>query len=202
MPPHRPWALAFRWDFARTGARETRGNHMADEPSWAAARRASFTREEDVAFLRRAIEVSRRSREHGNTPFGAILVNEDKQVVLEQENVEIETHKCTGHAETQLCEAASQRFDHDYLWQCSLYTTGEPCAMCTGAIYWANIGRVVYAMTERDILAQTGASEQNPRSTPRAARSLPRARRTSRSWGPSPRSWPRLRPCTRATGTN
>jgi len=131
-------------------------------PSWETARRASFTHEEDVAFLRRAIEVSRESREHGNTPFGAILVDENKNIVLEQENREISEHICTGHAETSLMEEASRRFDHDYLWQCTIYTTGEPCAMCSGAIYWANVGRVVYAMTERDILAQTGDSEQNP----------------------------------------
>ena len=49
---------------------------MSDEKksSWDEPRRAKFTHEEDVAFLRRAIEVSRLSREHGNTPFGAILV--------------------------------------------------------------------------------------------------------------------------------
>lgn len=145
-------------------ARRAKGAGMAktSSASWDVERRASFTHEEDVAFLRRAIEVSRASREHGNTPFGAILVDEHKNVILEQENVEVDTHKCTGHAETQLAEAASRRFDHDFLWQCTIYTTGEPCAMCAGAIYWANIGRVVYAMTERDILAQTGASEQNP----------------------------------------
>ena len=64
---------------------------MSDEKksSWDEPRHAKFTHEEDVAFLRRAIEVSRRSREHGNTPFGAILVNEDKEIVLEQENREI-----------------------------------------------------------------------------------------------------------------
>ena len=64
---------------------------MSDEKksSWNEPRHAKFTHEEDVAFLRRAIEVSRRSREHGNTPFGAILVNEDKQIVLEQENREL-----------------------------------------------------------------------------------------------------------------
>ena len=63
---------------------------MSDEKksSWDEPRHAKFTHEEDVAFLRRAIEVSRLSREHGNTPFGAILVNEDKQIVLEQENRE------------------------------------------------------------------------------------------------------------------
>lgn len=137
---------------------------MAEEKksSWDEPRRATFTHEEDVAFLRRAIEVSRRSREHGNTPFGAILVDEHKNVILEQENREVTEHICTGHAETSLMEAASRKFDHDYLWQCTIYTTGEPCAMCSGAIYWANVGRVVYAMTERDILAQTGDNEQNP----------------------------------------
>lgn len=137
---------------------------MADEKtnSWDEPRRATFTHEEDLAFLRRAIEVSRNSREHGNTPFGAILVDEHHNIVLEQENVEIDTGKCTGHAETQLAERASQKFDKDFLWQCSMYITGEPCAMCAGAIYWANIGRIVYAMTERDILAQTGSNEQNP----------------------------------------
>lgn len=124
--------------------------------------RATFTHEEDVAFLRRAIEVSRRSREHGNTPFGAILVDEHKNVALEQENREVTEHICTGHAETSLMEAASRKFDHGYLWQCTIYTTGEPCAMCSGAIYWAGIGRVVYGMTERRLLQLTGSNEQNP----------------------------------------
>ena len=137
---------------------------MAEEKksSWDEPRHATFTHEEDVAFLRRAIEVSRRSCEHGNTPFGAILVDEHKNVVLEQENREVTEHICTGHAETSLMEAASRKFDHDYLWQCTIYTTGEPCAMCSGAIYWAGIGRVVYGMTERRLLQLTGSNEQNP----------------------------------------
>ena len=80
--------------------------------------RKEFSHEEDVALLRRAIDVSRRSREHGNTPFGAILVSPEGEVLLEQENVEIETHKCTGHAETQLMERASQKYDKAFLWDC------------------------------------------------------------------------------------
>lgn len=124
--------------------------------------RKDFTHEEDVALLRRCIEVSRRSREHGNTPFGAILVSPDGEVLLEQENIEIDTHRCTGHAETQLVDRASQMFDKPYLVDCSLYTSAEPCAMCSGAIYWAGVGRVVYAMTERSLLRLTGANEQNP----------------------------------------
>lgn len=137
---------------------------MSDEKksSWDEPRRAKFTHEEDVAFLRRAIEVSRLSREHGNTPFGAILVNEDKQIVLEQENREISEHICTGHAETSLMEAASRKFDHDYLWQCTLYTTGEPCAMCSGAIYWGNLGRLVYIGRESTLKKYTGDDIRNP----------------------------------------
>ena len=113
-------------------------------------------------YLRRAIEVSRRSREHGNTPFGAVLVDADGTVLMEQENIEITERICTGHAEATLAARASQEYDKAFLWGCTLYTTAEPCAMCSGAIYWANVGRVVYAMTERDILAQTGDNEQNP----------------------------------------
>lgn len=137
---------------------------MSDEKksSWDEPRHAEFTHEEDVAFLRRAIEVSRLSREHGNTPFGAILVNEDKQIVLEQENREITEHICTGHAETSLMEAASRKFDHDYLWQCTLYTTGEPCAMCSGAIYWGNLGRLVYIGRESTLKKYTGDDIRNP----------------------------------------
>ena len=57
---------------------------------------------------------------------------------------------------------ASHLYSKDFLWKCTLYTTAEPCAMCTGAIYWANIGRVVFGMTERKLLELTGSNEINP----------------------------------------
>lgn len=122
----------------------------------------THTHEDDVRHLRQAIEVSRRSREGGNTPFGAILVSPEGEVLLEQENIEVRTHRCTGHAETTLVDRASQMYDKAFLWGCTLYTSAEPCAMCAGAIYWANVGRVVYAMTERRLLELTGSNEQNP----------------------------------------
>ena len=79
-----------------------------------------------------------------------------------EDNVEITENKCTGHAETQVAEKASQQYSKDFLKDCTLYTTAEPCAMCAGAIYWAGIGRVVYGMSEKDLLAHTGADPQNP----------------------------------------
>lgn len=113
-------------------------------------------------YLKRAIEVSRQARSHGNTPFGAILVDSDGNIVMEQENVEVTEKRCTGHAETSLAERASKEFAKDFLSKCTLYTTAEPCAMCSGAIYWANIGTVVYAMDEKTLLRLTGSNDQNP----------------------------------------
>lgn len=116
----------------------------------------------DMYYLRAAVEVSRRSRENGNTPFGAVLVGPEGEVLLEQGNVEITEKICTGHAETALMARASQLYDRDYLKKCSLYSTAEPCAMCSGAIYWGNVGRVVYGISEERLLELTGDNPQNP----------------------------------------
>ncbi|MFV0503362.1 MAG: nucleoside deaminase [Lachnospirales bacterium] len=113
-------------------------------------------------YLERCIEVSKEARAAGNTPFGAILVDEEGNIVMEQGNIEITEKKCTGHAETTLVERASRVYTKDFLWDCTLYTTAEPCCMCAGAIYWGNIGTVVYAMNETRLLELTGSDEQNP----------------------------------------
>ena len=113
-------------------------------------------------YLRRAIEISKEAREAGNTPFGALLVNKEGEIIMEQGNIEITEKICTGHAEAILAARASHEYSREFLWDCTLYTTAEPCAMCAGAIYWANIGRVVYGMTERRLLELTGSNEQNP----------------------------------------
>ena len=113
-------------------------------------------------YLKRVILVSKRSSENCNTLFGVIFVDGEGNILLEQENIEITTKKCTGHAETTLAERASVLYPKSFLWNCTLYTSAEPCAMCAGAIYWANIGRVVYAMTEKRLLELTGSNEQNP----------------------------------------
>ena len=93
-------------------------------------------------YLRRAIEISKEARAAGNTPFGALLVNKDGEIIMEQGNIEITEKICTGHAEATLAARASHEYSREFLWDCTLYTTAEPCAMCAGAIYWANIGRV------------------------------------------------------------
>lgn len=119
-------------------------------------------RKSDLDYLRICIEVSKRSKLNGNTPFGAIIVDKEGNIIVEQENNELSEHKCTGHAETQAMEIASKKFDKNFLWQCTLYTTFEPCAMCSGAIYWGNVGKVVYGLSEEKLLFMTGDNEINP----------------------------------------
>ncbi|MBV7273451.1 nucleoside deaminase [Clostridium sp. PL3] len=117
---------------------------------------------DDIYYIKKCVEVSQRARDNGNTPFGAILVDANGNILLEQENIEITESNCTGHAETTLMEKASKKYTKDFLWQCTLYSTAEPCAMCAGAIYWGNVGRVVYGISEKRLLELTGDDSQNP----------------------------------------
>lgn len=102
----------------------------------------------DIQYLRRAIQVAQQAREHGNHPFGAILADDNNQVLLQAENTVVTGRDCTGHAETNLMRLATQQFPPEKLAACTLYTSTEPCAMCAGAIYWGNVRRVVYALSE------------------------------------------------------
>jgi len=122
----------------------------------------NLTHEKKIELLKRSVEVSKQARANGNTPFGAILADGEGNILLESENVELTTHKCTGHAETQLMEMASQKYNKEFLWDCILITTCEPCSMCSGAIYWGNVGNVIYGLEETELLRLTGDNEQNP----------------------------------------
>jgi tRNA(Arg) A34 adenosine deaminase TadA len=112
----------------------------------------------DLGHLRTAIQVAQAAREHGNHPFGAILVDENDRVLLQAENTVVTGRDCTGHAETNLMRLATQRFPPERLVLCTLYTSTEPCAMCSGAIHWGNVGRVVYALSETDLYKIVGPS--------------------------------------------
>lgn len=115
-----------------------------------------------IKYLLAANEVARRARANGNTPFGAVLVDENGNIIMEQGNAEKDLHDATAHAERMLASRASQKYSKEFLWKCTLYTTFEPCCMCTGATYWANIGRIVYGLTEEKLLELTGSDEKNP----------------------------------------
>ena len=111
-----------------------------------------------LKHLRRANAVARATMAGGHHPFGALLVAADGDTVLmEQGNVDT-----VNHAEAVLAREAARRFEAAQLWQCTLVTTVEPCAMCAGTQYWAHIGRLVYGLSERRLLELTGNHAENP----------------------------------------
>ena len=111
-----------------------------------------------LRHLARANAVAREAMARGNHPFGALLVGPDHEsVLLEQGNL-----GPVEHAEAVLARAAAQTYPLEVLSGCTLYTTVEPCAMCAGTQYWAGIGRLVYGMEERRLLAFTGSHPENP----------------------------------------
>jgi tRNA(Arg) A34 adenosine deaminase TadA len=117
---------------------------------------------DDEAYLRRSFDVAKRGHANGNHPFGAILVSATGAVLLEAENGFLPDRDMTAHAERLLATQAGKLFGPRVLAGCTLYTSAEPCAMCSGAIYWAGIGRVVYGQSEKGLKAMTGAHAENP----------------------------------------
>jgi tRNA(Arg) A34 adenosine deaminase TadA len=115
----------------------------------------------DLTLLRTAISLAASAREHGNQPFGALLADENGQVVLTAENTITTARDATGHAETNLVRLASAQFSAEQLAKTTLYTSTEPCPMCSGAIFWSGIGRVVYALSEDGLYGMTGESPES-----------------------------------------
>jgi tRNA(Arg) A34 adenosine deaminase TadA len=138
--------------------------------------------EQIARHLRRANEIAKRAKSFGRHPFGAILVGPDNETVLgEQGNIDT-----VNHAEATLARTAWSNFSADYLWGCTLYTTFEPCVMCAGTMYWANIGRMVYGSTEKRLLELTGDSKQNPTLNVPARYVFEHSQKQIKVWGPIP----------------
>lgn len=118
--------------------------------------------DKDEFFPRASIDLARKARERGDHPFGSLLVDGSGNLLLEAENTVTSERDCTGHAETNLMRLASQKYTSDFLAQCTLYTSTEPCPMCAGAIYWGAVGRVVFGLSVESLMRLVTQSSENP----------------------------------------
>jgi len=116
----------------------------------------------DEQFLRRAIALSASAAAKGNMAFGALLADPDGNVLLEAENTTFTEKNALRHAETNLVEEALASLTPEQIAGATLYTSCEPCAMCSGSMYWGGINRMLYAMSEHDLLDITGTNEHCP----------------------------------------
>jgi len=98
-------------------------------------------------FMRAAITEARIAAEVGEVPVGAVLVAGGK-IIARTHNLTERLVDVTAHAEIQAITAASSYLASKYLNKCTLYVTLEPCPMCTGALFWSQIGTVVYGASD------------------------------------------------------
>ena len=106
--------------------------------------------EDDARFLRRAIELAVEARARGDEPFGAILVH-NGEIVMEARNAVHSDTDVTQHAETRLVSKACRSLPADVVEDSTLYTSTEPCQMCSSAIHWARVPRVVFGYAARSL---------------------------------------------------
>lgn len=112
------------------------------------------TRQDEV-FLRRAIELAQAAADHGNEPFGAVLVHNGK-VVASSENQIYINRDFTSHAELGLIQRFCRESGITDLSGYTLYSSCEPCFMCSGAMVWARLGRLVYAASDLELCGLIG----------------------------------------------
>lgn len=104
-------------------------------------------------FMLRAITLARKGMKSGaGGPFGAVVVRDGK-IVGEGWNRVLAGNDPTAHGEIVAIRDAAQRLGTYCLAGCDLYTTGEPCPMCLGAIYWARLDRVFFGFTVTEAAA-------------------------------------------------
>jgi len=118
--------------------------------------------EQDKTFLRQSFALAEEAKQQGIHPFAALLVDAKGEVLMTQVNGYLPDFDMTGHAERKLMTRASKAYRPDFLANCTMYVSAEPCAMCAGASYWAGLGRLVYGLSEASLKGITGNHPENP----------------------------------------
>ena len=112
----------------------------------------------DEAPMRAAIAASREALAAGDMPFGATLVDAQGVLRWTARNDQHSRADCTRHAETALVQDAGAALGAAVLEGATVYASGEPCAMCAGAMYWAGVRRIVWAAGQPEIGATLGGA--------------------------------------------
>ena len=111
----------------------------------------------DELFMREAVRLSELAVEHGNEPFGAVLVKDGK-IVYSNENQIYTASDPTFHAEAGLLRRFSAETHITDLSEYTLYSSCEPCFMCCGAMVWTKLGRLVYGASDIDLCKILGVA--------------------------------------------
>ena len=101
----------------------------------------------DIQNIRAVFKLAERARSKGNNPFAARLVSVENELLLEAENTQVTDGQILAHAEMNLLHEAVKVFDKAVLQSAILYTSAEPCGMCSGAIFWSGVSQLVFGLS-------------------------------------------------------
>ena len=104
-------------------------------------------KEKDIFFMNKAIAEAKFAFEKDEVPVGAVIVSNDK-IIARAHNLTETLNDVTAHAEMQAITSAANYLGGKYLKDCTLYVTLEPCQMCAGAMYWAQLTRLVFGASD------------------------------------------------------
>ena len=97
----------------------------------------------DEEYMQQAIKEAQKAFDIDEVPVGAIVVMNDRIIAKAHNQVEM-LNDSTAHAEIMALTTAYNSLGSKYLPDATLYVTVEPCLMCSGALYWSKIGKVVF----------------------------------------------------------
>jgi tRNA(adenine34) deaminase len=98
-------------------------------------------------YMREALREALLAAGKDEVPVGAVVVHGNR-IIARAHNLTETLCDATAHAEMQAITSAANFIGGKYLNECTLYVTLEPCPMCAGACYWAQVGQVVYGAAD------------------------------------------------------
>ena len=132
---------------------------------------------DDVRLLRRAVELALEGRAAGQPPFGSLLAGPDGAILAEDHNTVLADGDITAHPELKLARWAARNLDPETAAGTTLYTSCQPCGMCSGAIDGSGLGRVVYALSSEQFFELR--PDRRSRDVPQFGPALPDEGRTA-----------------------
>lgn len=117
---------------------------------------------EDENFLRQAVALAATARQGGNPPFGSLLVAADGEILARESNTSVSDGDITAHPELKLARWAARELSPERAAGTTMYTSCQPCIMCTGAIDRSGLGRVVFALSNDQLTTLKPATRLPP----------------------------------------
>ena len=116
----------------------------------------------DESLLRRAIGIAAHAVTLGEAPYGSLLAGPDGAILAEAHNTVRSDNDITAHPELKLARWAARELDPDTAARTTMYTSCQPCTMCSGGIVRSGLGRVVYALSTEQLIELNPQSGDSP----------------------------------------